>query len=218
MKYYAVKRGRQPGIYENWSSCQGQIYKYSGAVFKSFEDRAAAEEYLQQEETGQPINENLPAAYIDGSFSKNTGCYGYGGFISNGRECHIIQGTGSNPEYITERNIAGELLGTLAVMHKCHDLGIHEINLYFDYAGIEEYTTGYWKAKTPLAIYYRDTMDLLAGHYNLQVHFIKLKGHTGIEGNEIADYLAKEATGAQLRKKDIKTLAEFRARQGELNS
>ena len=208
MKYYAVKAGRQPGIYETWADCKAQTLGYSGAAFKSFTDREAAEKYLQEITAPAPIKENIPAAYIDGSYSKKNSCYGWGGFIETDGLRHIIQGTGNNPKYMQERNIAGELMGALQVMHKCAALNIPECNLYFDYAGIEDYITGKWEAKTPLARYYRQTMDLMQDF--VTVHFVKVKGHTGITGNEIADYLAKESVGAQLRKKDIALLQEFR--------
>lgn len=109
-------------------------------------------------------------------------------------------------------------MGALAVMHRCHDLGIHELNLYCDYTGTKEYTTGNWKAKTPLAYYYRDTAELLGDLYDLQIHYVTVKGHTGIEGNELADYLAKEAAGVQLRKKDIQALEDFRNRVAQANT
>lgn len=34
--YYSVAKGRQPGIYLDWSSCEINISKYKGAVFKGF--------------------------------------------------------------------------------------------------------------------------------------------------------------------------------------
>ena len=109
-------------------------------------------------------------------------------------------------------------MGALAVMHRCYKLGIHEINLYCDYTGIKEYITGNWKAKTPLACYYRENAELLGDLYDLKIHYVTVKGHTGIEGNEIADLLAKEAAGAQLRKKDTAALEEFRNRAAQENT
>lgn len=212
MKFYAVKNGRQPGIYETWADCREQIYKYPGAVFKSFGERTDAENYLHAQAPERPINESLPFAYIDGSCSKERGLYGYGGFLYVAGKYHIIQGTGDNPKYKDERNIAGEIIGALQVVFLALKLGIKEINLYFDYAGIEQYAAGNWKAKTPLAKYYCYTLDLLSD--DIKLNFIQVAGHTGIEGNELADYLAKEAVGAKLRKKDIKALAEFRSRTG----
>ncbi len=45
---YAVRRGRQPGIYEEWSDCQEQTDGFSGAQFRWFPNRQAAEKYLGQ--------------------------------------------------------------------------------------------------------------------------------------------------------------------------
>lgn len=211
MKFYAVRNGRAAGIYETWTECKAQIEGFSGAAFKAFTSRADAEEYLKPEQI-QPIKEGLPFAYIDGSYSKAGNCYGWGGFIDDGKHCRIIQGKGNTPQYLPERNIAGELIGALQIPHTCRKMGIEEINLYCDYAGIENYTNGSWRPKTPLAKYYADTMDILADM--VTVHFIHVAGHTGIEGNEIADYLAKEAVGAKLRKKDIAALTAFKERAG----
>lgn len=35
-KYYAVKVGNVPGIYETWDECQKQVKGYPGAIYKSF--------------------------------------------------------------------------------------------------------------------------------------------------------------------------------------
>ena len=207
MKYYAVKRGRTPGIFETWAACREQIDHYSGAAYKAFESRQEAEAFLQEAEQ-LPIKEGLPVAYIDGSFSKSRACYGWGGFIECAGQRHILQGTGNTPQYLSERNIAGELIGALQVSFKCMNLGITEINLFYDYAGIENYITRSWNARTPLARYYRDTADLTGD--SVKVNYIYVRGHTGIEGNEIADLLAKEAVGARLRRKDAATLDTFR--------
>ena len=213
MKYYAVRSGRQPGIYESWTDCREQIYQYPGAVYKSFTDKEAAESYLQEQASPTAINDNLPFAFVDGSCRATGGLYGYGGFLYEGGRYHIIQGTGNNPRYVAERNVAGEVIGALQVVFLCQRLGIREINLFFDYAGIEQWAAGNWKTKTELSRYYAGMIDLLKD--DITIHFVKVEGHSGIEGNEIADYLAKEAVGAKLRKKDIKALAEFREKAAE---
>lgn len=48
MKYfYAVQKGRHPGVYENWSDCQREVTGAAGAVFKKFKTRAEAEAFVK---------------------------------------------------------------------------------------------------------------------------------------------------------------------------
>ena len=210
MSYYAVREGRQPGIYDTWAECAAQVTGYSGAKFRKFDSEEEAALYFQDDEPENPlpIKNNIPFAYIDGSYSKTAGRYGYGGYINNAGAIHIIQGTGSNPEYINERNIAGEVFGTLATIYRAVNLGIKELIIYHDYAGISEWSRDAWRAKSPLAVHYKQMLDLCRD--DIALYFVHVKGHTGIEGNEIADYLAKEAVGAKLRKKDIAALKGFK--------
>ncbi|GHJ85339.1 hypothetical protein NliqN6_1741 [Naganishia liquefaciens] len=44
--FYAVKAGRKPGIYDTWAECEGQTKGYTGAIFKKFPTRTAAEEFI----------------------------------------------------------------------------------------------------------------------------------------------------------------------------
>lgn len=214
MKLYAVRKGRATGIFKTWAECREQVTGYSGAQFKGFNDPEAAESYLQETNEREPIDESLPSVYVDGTYNKSGPLYGYGGFIAYQNTKQIVQGTGNDERYIKERNIAGELLGTLQAIQKAIDSGYNEINLFFDYSGIEAYISGEWATKTPLAKYYRDTMNEL--QKAAIIHFVKVKGHTGNEGNELADYLAKEAAGVKLRKKDITALQDFRNEGGML--
>lgn len=204
--YYAVRHGRKPGIYSSWAECKEQTYKFSGATFKFFEDLDDALDYIAQAE--RPIDYALPFAYVDGSFSKSRGVYGYGGFIQCDGFRQIIQHAGSNAVYLPEQHIAGECLGALQVMFTASKRGIDELNLFYDYIGIENWALHAWEARTPIAQYYADTYDLMS--HRVQIHFCKVNRHAGIIGNEIADLLAKEAVGAPLRRVDVMTLAEFR--------
>ena len=210
MKYYAVKAGREPGIYETWTECKEQTLGYSGAIFKAFTSRKDAEQYITQTTEKTPVKDNLPFAYIDGSFSKKRALYSWGGYINDHGRIYILQGTGNAADYMQYRNITGEVRGALNVMQKAIELGISEINLYYDYAGIEQWADNRWKCKTQLSQFYKSYYEKRRDR--LKINFIHVKGHTGIEGNEIADYLAKEAAGAKLRKKDIEVLKAFRAK------
>ncbi|SCV69007.1 BQ2448_2027 [Microbotryum intermedium] len=44
--FYAVRRGRQPGVYTTWSDAEAQVKGFTGAVHKKFTDRQSAESYV----------------------------------------------------------------------------------------------------------------------------------------------------------------------------
>ncbi|USS84793.1 ribonuclease H family protein [Fructilactobacillus myrtifloralis] len=53
-KYYAVKRGRKPGIYSTWATAKAQVEGFSGAQYRGFADQAAAHQYLNDAEASHP--------------------------------------------------------------------------------------------------------------------------------------------------------------------
>ena len=48
-KFYAVAKGRCPGIYRSWGECRKQTDGYSGAIFKSFVTLGQAEAFLSSQ-------------------------------------------------------------------------------------------------------------------------------------------------------------------------
>ena len=46
MNYYAVKKGRKPGIYGTWAECETQVKGFSGAVYKKFNSLKEAESFI----------------------------------------------------------------------------------------------------------------------------------------------------------------------------
>lgn len=49
-KYYAVRSGRTPGIYENWEAARAQVEGFSGAAYKSFSLYEEAVSFLNGDE------------------------------------------------------------------------------------------------------------------------------------------------------------------------
>lgn len=45
-KFYAVKRGRVPGVYHTWADCSKQIEDYPNAKYKSFVNITDAFDYV----------------------------------------------------------------------------------------------------------------------------------------------------------------------------
>lgn len=46
MPYYAVARGRKPGIYPSWEACKRQVHGYSSASFKKFDTEQVADRFV----------------------------------------------------------------------------------------------------------------------------------------------------------------------------
>ena len=85
-KYYAVKKGKVPGIYLNWNDCKAMVDGYPGAVYKSFKTIEEAEKFITGEKvfTGEKSITGMKAsgestsesdekystyAFVDGSFN-----------------------------------------------------------------------------------------------------------------------------------------------------
>ena len=48
-KFYAVKRGVRPGVYETWSACEPLVKGFPGAIYKGFQTRLEAEAFVGRE-------------------------------------------------------------------------------------------------------------------------------------------------------------------------
>ena len=210
-KYYVVKKGITPGIYLTWDDCKKMVDGYPGAVYKGFATLAEAEAFLNgaagvpagatkakatvAQGAGAAETGELPAVYafVDGSFNPVTNVYGYGGFLFYNGEKVILQGAGDDEEMASMRNVAGEILGSMAAIEKALELGLPEVTVYYDYAGIEMWATGAWKRNKTGTIQYHEYIRSVEN--KIRINFVKVKGHSGVEGNEEADMLAKQAVG-----------------------
>ena len=196
--YYAVKKGKNPGIYQTWAECQKNTSGFSGAVFKGFEKLEDAEKYMACEDSAQwDGGLELPKVYAftDGSFNESEGLYGFGGFLHYSEEKPDIEirGNGSDPEELTSRNVAGEVHGAVAAMKKAVELGLPELTIFYDYEGVAKWPTGLWKANKKISQFYVEEYGKIKNV--LKVNFVHVNAHTGIPGNEAADAMAKEEVG-----------------------
>ena len=212
-KYYAVKCGLVPGIYETWAECQKQVKGFPNAKFKSFPHVSEAEAFMAQDNTiladGQSVFAVVGGAavagsgagvaeagsgnagvtiFVDGSYFN--GDYSWGMAVyENGVLVQTFNGKGTSKAAAKLHNVAGEMQGAMEAVKWADANGVEKIRLCYDYNGIAEWALGNWKAKLPETQAYA----LFMSNYLDMVEFVKVAGHTGVEGNELADKLAKAA-------------------------
>ncbi|EGW38030.1 ribonuclease H family protein [Desulfosporosinus sp. OT] len=199
--YYAVKEGAKLGIFSNWPECQASVKGYKGAVFKGFETKAEALEWLNgREEVFADLKVNLNElpdsidsidyeVYTDGSYSNGRYSYGYA-FIKDAQVVFESNGVGDDLEAAKMRNVAGEIAAVQHAVEKAKKLEAR-IRIYHDYSGISLWVTGDWQAKNKFTQAY---VKFMRAHHGLY-EFKKVTGHSGNRFNDYVDRLAKEALG-----------------------
>ncbi|XP_071646263.1 ribonuclease H1-like isoform X2 [Temnothorax longispinosus] len=48
MPYYAVARGKKPGIYATWDECSAQVLKFPGSIYKKFATGSEAQNFIKE--------------------------------------------------------------------------------------------------------------------------------------------------------------------------
>lgn len=244
MFYYAVQKGRTPGVYLSWEACKAEIHGYSGAVYKKFKTREEAERFaklgmsmssqkhsvksepgqtvsggrkdasipdpcLKIKNPGQSEHQGISAfdvtaefdsvnteclAYVDGSFNMATHVFGYGVLLMHRNGTYeSFQGSGSDPDLASMRNVAGEIHGSMRAVQEALRAGAKSLTIFYDYMGIEMWAQGRWKTNKAGTIAYKQFMQSQSAH--IQIEFHKVPAHTGVRFNEFADRLAKQAVG-----------------------
>lgn len=191
-KFYAVKNGYHIGIFNTWDECKKEVLGYSGAEFKSFLNRRDAEEYIGgQISLFDETDNNTAVAYVDGSYNINTQQFGCGVVIfHNGNQYTFSEGF-SNPEMAQMRNVAGEIEGAKKAMQWCIDSNVKNLDIYYDYEGVEKWCTGAWKTNKKGTIEYKQFYNEIKK--SVSISFYKVTGHSGDTLNDMADMLAKQA-------------------------
>lgn len=221
-KFYAVRVGRNVGVYNKWEEAQKQVKGYSGADYKSFLSKEEAESYVFNEsivkssveisETVEEVNtrieaekaklkENEVMAFVDGSYSTDADGrekYSFGAVLITQNAIENLYKAFVWNQYMDSRNIAGEIAGVKEVISWAVKTNKSKIKIFYDYEGIEKWALGQWKANSITAKDYKKFFD--EHEKKINIEFEHVKAHTGIKYNEQADKLAKIAISSQCYK------------------
>lgn len=191
MKYYAVRIGRNPGIYHTWDECKRETMGFKGASFKKFSTREDAEVFINEieEDKKESAEKDELVVYVDGSYRNSDKSHSYGVYMFNDEEEYTYSKRFFKDSDM--RNVSGEIKGAMRAMEEAAELGKKKIYLHYDYEGIRSWALGFWKTNKEGTIYYKNFYDSIKD--KLEVKFIKVEAHTGVKYNELVDKLAKEA-------------------------
>ena len=210
-KFYAVKTGRVPGVYNTWDECKAQVDHFSGAVYKSFATEAEARAFVAESLKNISANDDQISIWVDGSYNSDTNEYGYGVYmVGSGIEKVLC---GKNECTSEGRNVEGEVCAAKLALKEIVDLfpvsNLPSCTVYHDYEGVGKWADKEWKANKS---YTRDYADLVKDLRNkgLKVTFAHVYGHKGIRGNEYVDKLAKIGCNIALTKGEKKMILELK--------
>ena len=170
------------------------ITGFSGAVYKGFETEDEARLFLSDSRIEKEPSEDALVAYVDGSYNVATKEFSYGMVLLEAGKVIAKECEKSNDASLAAmRNVAGEIKGAEAAMRYAKEHDRKELVIYHDYEGIAKWCLGEWKANKEGTKAYKAFYDAVSRQ--IQITFVKVKGHSGDTYNEMADQLAKQALG-----------------------
>ncbi len=211
-KFYAVARGRTPGIYTQWFGPGGaevQVRGIAGARFKGFFTREEAEAWMKDPKSAKTAPKiktakEPPAAprkgdiviYTDGGCSHNPGPGGYGAVVLNdGKREELCGG------FRLTTNNRMELFACIAGLSSLKETS--RVTLFSDSKYVVDAVTKGWAKKWQAREWVKSDgknalnpdlwsrlLTLLEFH---DVRFVWVKGHAGNIENERCDCLATTA-------------------------
>lgn len=227
-KYYAVVRGRKPGIYHEWFGPGGaevQVKGFPKARFKGFPSMQEAKSWMakplsntrpeirstQQSDSRRSSNPLPPqkvgaiTIYTDGGCLNNPGPGGYGVVMFDGNQSKELSGgfrlTTNNRMELTACIVALKAIpeNSSVVLYSDSKYVVHGITKGW----AERWRANAWmRTKHDPAVnpdLWEELLELIESRH---VQFKWVKGHVGIKENERCDALAKEAMSQKRLPKD----------------
>jgi len=204
--FYAVKVGRNPGIYTTWEECEQQISGFPGNKYKKFKTFEEAETFLNEddvivelvekalipESTNNQISELRKQGYTiiftDGSFIEPYSSWAY--IVLDMNDNIVFEQSGLIEDNLESRNIVGEVYAVLAALEYARNNSIYRIAVFHDYEGLSKWYSGEWKAKRDISKLY---LERLEEYSDIKILFEHVRGHSGNKFNDYVDKMAAKA-------------------------
>lgn len=231
-KYYAVKIGKEPGIYSTWDECKEQVNKFPGAIYKSFKTLEEAEKfagiksvkninsekkitktktstnckdgelkpirskanvkYFENYIDPEDIKEDFDfVAFVDGSYDRVSKTFGSGIAVLDFNNDSVEEFKVAGHDRWDQWNIVGEIEASKHAIKLAYDNKLNKVCIYHDLKNIALWASGSWQAKNE---YTQDYVRYVEKYSkDMEITFVKVKGHSCNKYNDIADRLAREA-------------------------
>ncbi|XP_071569064.1 ribonuclease H1-like [Temnothorax nylanderi] len=71
MPYYAVARGRKPGIYATWDECSAQVLKFPGSIYKKFATGSEAQNFIKERSSSTRETNSTKSLFLSSKIVKS---------------------------------------------------------------------------------------------------------------------------------------------------
>ncbi|CAL8087381.1 unnamed protein product [Calicophoron daubneyi] len=212
MPFYGVRSGRTIGVLTTWSECEKAVKGFAGAQFKKFSTYDEAKDFsegrsLKRKHSSTSSDPDRVVVYTDGACvgPLDSRQAGYGVYWGSGHPWNVAERLPG-----IQTNNRAEIEATIAAVMQAKAGGIKRITIATDSKFTQKCATEWgpiwekngWKLADGRDAKLREPVQRLLDTIRdsgVDVAWMHVPGHQGVEGNEAADRLANE--GAKKRRR-----------------
>jgi len=141
--------------------------------------------------------------FTDGSYNGEVASSAFV-LVKDGVKIFESFGIVEDSRHSSSYQIMGEFSAVIMGLQKCTEMGVKSATIHYDLALIGGIATGKYQAKAEVSRYFRNELAKF-NSLNLDIAWNKVKAHSGVKWNELADKLANLA----FKKNEELSLEEF---------
>ncbi|XP_054856020.1 ribonuclease H1 isoform X2 [Eublepharis macularius] len=201
--FYAVRNGRRTGVYHSWEECKEQVNKYQNASFKKFSTEEDAWDFVNGESSQSASD--YAVVYTDGCCSSNGRHKARAGTGVYWGPAHPLNSSERLPGRQT--NQRAEIHAACKAIEQAKSQDIKKLAIYtdskFTINGITNWVPNWqrngWRTSTGKEVINKEDFERLAKlSEGMDIQWMHVPGHSGFQGNEAADHLARKGAGKAL--------------------